>query len=140
MKKIIFTLFFSCGVLFSTKAQQNKECTLTIAISGLKSNRGVLLLGLYNQKDTFLKIQFKSALVKINNQKAVHTFENLPKGTYAVSFVHDENENKKMDTNLFGIPKESYGCSNNARGLMGPPAYDDAKFSLTEDQKIQITL
>jgi uncharacterized protein (DUF2141 family) len=140
MKTIIFTIFLSFSAVFSTKAQQNEEFILTVQVSGLKSNRGNLLLGLYNKKETFLKIQFKSALVKIINKKAVYTFTNLPKGTYAVSFVHDENENKKMDTNFFGIPKEAYGCSNNARGLMGPPEYADAKFLLTENKKIKIAI
>lgn len=45
-----------------------------------------------------------------------------------------------MDTNFFGIPKEDYGCSNNARGFMGPPKYDDAKFQLSENKTIEIKI
>ena len=45
-----------------------------------------------------------------------------------------------MDTNLFGIPKEDYGCSNNARGFMGPPKYNDAKFQLTGNKTIDIKI
>ncbi|HCY96976.1 DUF2141 domain-containing protein [uncultured Polaribacter sp.] len=140
MRTIIFTLFISFSALFSAQSQENKKITLTVNITGLTSSNGTLLLGLYNQKDTFLKVQFKSAFVAIANNKAKHTFKNLPKGTYAVSFVHDENNNKKMDTNFFGIPKEAYGCSNNARGYMGPPAYDDAKFFLGESKEINIAI
>ncbi len=29
-----------------------------------------------------------------------------------------------------GIPTEDYAFSNNAMGKMGPPSYDDAKFTL----------
>ena len=36
---------------------------------------------------------------------------------------------------FFGIPKEAYGCSNNAKGFMGPPKYEDAKFMLTSKQQ-----
>ena len=140
MRTIIFMLLISCSALFSAQNQENKKFPLTIHISGLKSSNGTLLLGLYNQKDAFLKVQFKSAFVEITDKKAKHTFKNLPKGTYAVSFVHDENDNKKMDTNFFGIPKEAYGCSNNARGYIGPPAYDDAKFFLGENKKINIAI
>jgi uncharacterized protein (DUF2141 family) len=32
------------------------------------------------------------------------------------------------DKNFFGIPQEGYGFSNNARGSMGPPAFDKAAF------------
>jgi uncharacterized protein (DUF2141 family) len=133
-------LLISCSPLFSAQSQENKKFTLTIYISGLKSSNGTFLIGIYNHNDAFLKVQFKSAFVEITDKKAKHTFKNLPKGTYAVSFVHDENDNKKMDTNFFGIPKEAYGCSNNARGYIGPPAYDDAKFFLGENKKINIAI
>ena len=37
-----------------------------------------------------------------------------------------------------GIPSEDYGCSNGARGFMGPPSYKDAKFSVNKDLKMDI--
>jgi uncharacterized protein (DUF2141 family) len=43
-----------------------------------------------------------------------------------------------MDTKLFGIPKEPYGFSNNAKGFMGPPSFEDAKFVLDHDKTIFI--
>lgn len=68
-------------------------------------------------------------------------FQNLPAGEYAVSVYHDENNNKKMDTNFFGIPKEGVGASNNARGHLGPPKYKDAKFLFNgKSQTIQIQI
>ena len=42
------------------------------------------------------------------------------------------NNNNKLDTNLFGIPKEPYGFSNNARSKWGPPKYEIAKFELNQ--------
>jgi uncharacterized protein (DUF2141 family) len=42
-----------------------------------------------------------------------------------------------MDTNFLGIPKEDYGCSNNARGFMGPPKWKDAKFQINNKSIIQ---
>ena len=98
------------------------------------------MIGIYNKKESFLKKPIKSTIIKIENKKALVLFRNLPKGIYAVSFVHDENDNKKMDTNFIGIPKEDYGCSNNAIGFMGPPKYKDAKFVLEEDKTIEINL
>jgi hypothetical protein len=41
-----------------------------------------------------------------------------------------QNANGKFDTRLFDIPAESYGFSNNARGLSGPPAYGKVRFAL----------
>ncbi|MCI2230073.1 DUF2141 domain-containing protein [Polaribacter sp. MSW13] len=134
---LIFAIFFS-GIL-STNAQE-ETVDLTVNISGLNSNKGTLLIAVYNKKENFLKKQFKGDIVKIKDKKSVVVFKDLPKGEYAVSFVHDENDNKKMDTNFLGIPKEDYGCSNNATGFMGPPKYDDAKFQLSENKTIEIKI
>ena len=34
-----------------------------------------------------------------------------------------------MDTGIFGIPTEGVVASNHAKGFMGPPSFNDAKFS-----------
>ncbi|TXD48811.1 DUF2141 domain-containing protein [Polaribacter sp. IC073] len=139
MKKILLiALFTFCGI-HNTSAQEG-AFNLTVNIAGLNSDKGTLMVAIYNKEESFLKKQFKGNVVAINNQKSIAVFKDLPKGEYAVSFVHDENDNKKMDTNLFGIPKEDYGCSNNARGFMGPPKYNDAKFQLTGNKTIVIKI
>ncbi len=139
MKKLILLIAFIFSGILTTNAQE-ETFVLTVNIAGLNSNKGTLMVAVYNKKENFLKKQFKGALSKIENNKAIIVFKNLPKGEYAVSFVHDENDNKKMDTNFLGIPKEDYGCSNNATGFMGPPKYDDAKFQLSENKSIDITI
>ena len=139
MKKLILILAFIFSGISTTTAQE-ETFNLTVNISGLSSNKGTLMVGIYNKKEHFLNKQFKGDLAKIENKKSVVVFKNLPKGEYAVSFIHDENDNKKMDTNFIGIPKEDYGCSNNATGFMGPPKYDDAKFQLSENKVIEIKI
>jgi uncharacterized protein (DUF2141 family) len=136
--KFLLTIFIFCAI--QTSKAQEQTFNLTVNISGLNSSDGNLLVGIYNKKESFLKKPIKSTIIKIENKKALVLFRNLPKGIYAVSFVHDENDNKKMDTNFIGIPKEDYGCSNNAIGFMGPPKYKDAKFVLEEDKTIEINL
>jgi uncharacterized protein (DUF2141 family) len=37
-------------------------------------------------------------------------------GKYAIAVIHDENCNGKLDTNMFGIPKEGYGFFQWCRG------------------------
>ncbi|WP_394700395.1 DUF2141 domain-containing protein [uncultured Bacteroides sp.] len=44
-----------------------------------------------------------------------------------------------VDTKEFGIPTEKYGFSNNAKGRMGPPSFEQAKFELKNDRVIRIT-
>ena len=43
---------------------------------------------------------------------------------------HDENGNGKLDTNFLGIPSEGVAASNDAKGTMGPPSYEKAKFAV----------
>jgi uncharacterized protein (DUF2141 family) len=65
----------------------------------------------------------------INNKTSTCSFDPIPAGTYAVACFHDENKNGKLDTGLFGIPTEGTVASNHAKGFMGPPSFDKAKFS-----------
>lgn len=140
MKKLLLVATFIFFGILSTNAQEQNTFNLTVEISGLDSNQGNLMIGLYDSEDNFLKKQFKGIISKITDKKSTVMFKNIPKGEYAVSFVHDENDNKKMDTNFFGIPKEAYGCSNNAKGFMGPPKYKDAKFTLEKNESITINI
>ena len=133
MTKIIIAI-----VLFISSLVSAQNVNLTVSISGLKSNTGAVLVGLYNSDGTFLKKSYKGATSDIKANGAKVTFLNIPKGEYAISAFHDKNKNGKLDTNFIGIPKEDYACSNNAKGVMGPPKYEDAKFELKKDLKIDI--
>ena len=139
MKKLLCILIFILSAIHNTNAQDT-TFDLTVNISGLDSNKGKVLIALYNGKDQFLKKGFKGGITKISDKKVTYVLKGIPKGEYAISFFHDENDNNKMDTNFFGIPKEAYGCSNNAKGFMGPPKYEDAKFQLTESKSIDIKI
>lgn len=134
---IIAILFIS---LLAFQADSKSNNSVTIVVEGAKSNDGYMFIALYNSESDFLKSAYKRAKIKIENKMCTTVFEDLPEGIYAVSIFHDENDNGKMDTNFFGIPTEDYGCSNNARGVMGPPKWQDAKFELKESQTIKITL
>ena len=61
-------------------------------------------------------------------------------GTYAIGIFHDVNLNNRLDNYFFGVPKEQYGFSNDARGFMGPPSFNDAAFSVKGRTEISITL
>nr|WP_321233334.1 DUF2141 domain-containing protein [uncultured Psychroserpens sp.] len=124
--KIIIFIVFS-QVL---NAQDGTGQDITVKINNLSNNTGKVLVSIYNSEASFLGKGFKGTMSKIENNSCEVTFEDIPAGTYAISLFHDENENNKLDSNFLGIPKEDYGCSNNARGFMGPPKWEDAKFEV----------
>ena len=124
---IALTLVSTLGFAQDTEGQ-----TLTVTIENAKSDDGKLLVSL-NTVDTFMKgagIQNSESTIK--DGKAVITFENVKPGTYAIMVLHDENDNQRMDFEDNGMPKESYGMSNNPRSF-GPPIFDDAKFDVDKD-------
>jgi uncharacterized protein (DUF2141 family) len=61
-------------------------------------------------------------------------------GRYAVSVLHDENGNGVMDTNLFGIPQEGYGISNNARRAMAPPRFEEALVDWSPQHAVTVAI
>ncbi len=138
LAKIIVFLLLSQTVI---NAQETKGENITVKIENLNSNIGQIYISLYNTETSFLNKGFKLTTSSIKNNSCTIIFKDVPKGIYAISFFHDENENKKMDSNFLGIPQEDYGCSNNARGFMGPPKWEDAKFELKNESITQtITL
>ncbi|PZX94844.1 hypothetical protein DOS84_04625 [Flavobacterium aquariorum] len=133
MLKIITAIaFFICSLLSA------QNVNLTVSVSGLKSNTGILKVGLYNSDATFLKSTYKSITSEIKNSSATVTFVGIPKGEYGISTYQDENSNGKLDKNMMGIPSEDFACSNDAKGFMGPPKYEDAKFNIDKNSKIEI--
>jgi uncharacterized protein (DUF2141 family) len=127
MKNLI--LIISCFLGSFTTLNQGK---IVITINNCKSDKGKIYIALYNSKENFMKVSKSIAkeVINIKAGKATIEFANLPYGTYAFSYYHDENDNKKMDANFLGIPTEGYGFSNNATGTFGPPSFSASSFSL----------
>ena len=105
---------------------------LEVELLSFRNDQGTAACSLYASKDGFpgdAKKALQVKWVRLSGGKATCVFENVAPGTYAVAVFHDENDNHEMDTNLLGIPKEGVGVSNDAKGFMGPPPYDKAKFN-----------
>jgi len=117
----------------------SQNMKLSISFSGMKNDKGNLMLAFFNSKDTFLKKENFGKVLKITNKRASISID-LPNGEYAFACFHDVNNNKKMDKNILGIPTERYAFSNNAKGFMSAPTYEKAKFFLDKDLKIDINL
>ncbi|MGC6431373.1 MAG: DUF2141 domain-containing protein [Jejuia sp.] len=128
--KIICLFILSTSYTIAQEVQSN---SITVTVTNLQNNDGNVFLAIYNSEDKFLNKSYKAFRAKIYDNGCVVEFKNVPNGEYAVSIYHDANGNKKLDTGMFGIPKEDYGCSNNAKGFFGPPKWDDAKFTLKNE-------
>ncbi len=129
----IITIFCISVILFaqtSTKSKTVLKGNIIVEMTNYKSDEGYMLISLckdFPENSENMVMKMKS---EIKDKKAKVEFKDVPYGVYAVSGYHDENNNGKLDTGIFGIPKEGTVTSNNAVGKMGPPKFEDAKFEL----------
>jgi len=103
---------------------------LTITVKGVRSADGAIFLAVYDSDKSFMKVPQAKTTRRIDAGKGdlKIVIHDLPAGKYAIAGYHDENGNGKLDTNALGIPEEGYGFSNDARGMLGPPAFSEAAF------------
>jgi uncharacterized protein (DUF2141 family) len=133
MRKIILLplIFALCAVPSSVKAQ-NPVGRIEVRIENVRSSNGSVGVALFNTNKGFpdKNTMALEGLSVSANKRCEVVFEDVPFGTYAVSVLHDENGNGKMDKGFLGIPKEGFGTSNNPEIKMGPPSFTDSSFNL----------
>lgn len=126
------------GCFFITTAD---AADLAVDITGLRSNEGTIMLGLYDtaaafdralehyeQPDGFIKDTGRvvGAAIRVDTGIRRSILTGLKPGRYAIILFHDENQDGRLDKNLLGIPNEGFGFSNNVIGFFGPPSFEDA--------------
>lgn len=117
--------------------------SLEIEIRGVKALPGEVLVAVYAGEAGFpsrSQLAIRTGKAKRSGSSATIRFDDLKPGTYAVSVIHDANNNQLLDTGFLGVPKEGYGISKNAINRFGPPEYAECSFSLTRSEKILIDL
>lgn len=114
---------------------------LHVTVSNGPTVPATLYVGLYDTAEAFVADKpLASQKVPMRDRKALLSFNGLAAGRYAIKAFADENGNEKLDANLVGLPTERYGFSNEARGRMGPPAFDAAAVTVDADSSIAFRL
>jgi uncharacterized protein (DUF2141 family) len=126
----IFTIAMCFFAVNHTFAQTNLEVT----IRKIKEGKGTIRVGLFTNEKDFLNRATVGKVVKAKEGEVKVTFENLQPGDYAISVIHDENENGELDSNLVGLPKEGFAFGNNAMGMFGPPSFEKAKIVIEKNE------
>ena len=133
MKK---SLLMACCVLaVPMTALADGAGALIVNLSGMKSDEGRMVYAIWSGPEGWLEGNtLREGAVEITEGRSMIRFEDLAHGEYAISVYHDRNGNGKLDTGLFGIPKEPLGTSNDAKIRFGPPRYEDAAFILDRSE------
>jgi uncharacterized protein (DUF2141 family) len=136
---------------------------LSVTVNGLCSGQGQVIVCLWSEPSTFPDCgaaqPYRRAVTPVAGPATAGqsnagqsnagqsttgqvrvTFDAVPTGGYAVSVLHDENEDGKTAVNLLGIPSEGVGVSRNIRKMMGAPSFADARFRLESNLTQPITI
>ncbi len=104
---------------------------LTVRVTGASGAQGEVGCTLHREGGSFPGGAGVAAQwVRANSAGSICRFSNLEPGAYAVSAFHDVNGDRRLSTNLVGIPSEPWGVSNDARPRFGAPAFAQARFEV----------
>jgi uncharacterized protein (DUF2141 family) len=129
-------MFLSLSAFSSTQ-------NLKIKISEMTTNKGNVLFILFKDGVGFPdgpSQSIRQGKVSVAEARAGFILSDLEPGEYALSVIHDENSNNKLDTNFLGIPKEGFGFSKNPTITFGAPSFGECQFSLQDNKQIEIRL
>jgi uncharacterized protein (DUF2141 family) len=127
-------VIFSSLLIFLLGQSVMAQYNLEIEISEIRSNKGVIMLQLFDSNE---KVLVEDTGTIVGNRSTI-TISDLKPGEYAVRYYHDEDLSGKMETAAFGKPVEGYGFSNNVTGRFGPPSFDKWLFTVNKDTVIRL--
>ncbi|HLF30130.1 MAG TPA: DUF2141 domain-containing protein [Xanthomonadales bacterium] len=130
------------ALFFIPLAAQAQLARLTVNVQGLEPASGSLEVSVFNSAESFMQNpQIQQSMPVNGKDELSFQFSGLLEGTYAVVVVHDENDNKALDSGFLGFGAESYGFSNDASAWFGWPSFESASVSVgKEDLAIVINL
>lgn len=115
---------------------------LIVRVTGIETKSGHVGCALFGSEGGFPMNNAgrPQEWIPVEGTEAVCRFKDVAGGAYAVSVVHDINDNRKLDTNLFGLPTEPWGVSNNARPGLRAPKFDEARVTLDSSRDTTIDI
>ncbi|MBD3278814.1 MAG: DUF2141 domain-containing protein [Candidatus Aegiribacteria sp.] len=130
--------FLICFTILASGASsaESEETLAVVEITGFSSLEGLVRLAIFNSPEGWPEgIEYSSRRISsaVTADTVTMWIRGLETGNYAMAAFHDRDSDSVFDRNLFGFPTEAYGFSNNVRGSMGPPDFNEAVFALQSD-------
>jgi uncharacterized protein (DUF2141 family) len=125
--------------MMNVAATQPEAFDVDISIKGMRSAKGNVLLCLTANPKAFpdCSKDANATRAQVAAPQAAHMrLEVKSAGTYAISVIHDENGNGKLDTAMM-MPREGFGFSRNPRIMFGPPKFGAASFPVQAGDTVQ---
>ena len=123
--------------------EKKDDAKLYLEVTGIEKIQGKIMVAVYAESENFPKTgkSFKNYSFKVKSNSMTFKLDGLHNGkSYAIAVYHDENNNEKLDENMFGMPIEKYGFSNNARETFSAPSFESAKVVVKDSKKTSIEI
>ena len=132
-------------ISFNEIAQAESTTSLTVVVNGIRNQTGEICMRVYNSEKGFpdnAKSEVKSGCTKITGNSIKQVFSGLKPGNYAVAVVDDQNGDRKLNKDFFGIPEEGFGISRNPIVSIrtGTPKFKNASLKVDKNTTINIFL
>jgi uncharacterized protein (DUF2141 family) len=138
---VSFLLFSNIGVYDEKRI--NTSVDVEIMVKKIKNAKGKILIGIFKDNPSFEKeTPFKSIILtkEALSNGTLKVKMQLEPAIYGASLLDDENDNRKMDYNFLGFPKEGFGFSNYYFSGFSKPKFDVFKFEVKPNTNPKIEM
>ncbi|MBE8968251.1 DUF2141 domain-containing protein [Nostocales cyanobacterium LEGE 12452] len=130
---------------FAKTVNAEPTATLNVVVNGINHKKGEICFRVYANEKGFpmsSTSEAQSGCAKITGTSVKKEFSGLKPGTYAVAVVDDQNGDRKLNKDFFGIPKEGFGISKNPTVSIqtGTPKFRDASFVVNKNTTVNIIM
>lgn len=133
MKKLVAAFALLVPIALTGPANAAPGVAVKVEVTGVRSAKGHLLGLLCDDPAQFMRACMTHPAREAAAEGTVTlTFEGVAPGRYALSVIHDENDN-----NTYDYPDEGYGYGNDAPF---PPAFDKASFDVSGPTKASVRM
>lgn len=143
LKIALTALALTAACPLSDAQAEDAGATVTVTFNNVKTDRGRLFVEICTAEEYEARPKKPCALrwtLPAETPETALTAENVPPGEYALQVYHDVNDDGRMKTGMFGIPREPIGASNDARGRRGPPSFEDMAFDVISGSSVRMTV
>ncbi len=145
---ILVVTLFACGAMppvnvVPTITLDKGSSKLIVHVEKAKVDKGPVICDLFNAEKDFpgaSPIVDGTIRLEASANPLDCVFKGLPAGTFAISVIQDENNNGALDSNLFGVPTEGFGASNNILPATSAPTFADSKFAVDGSAPVELTV
>jgi uncharacterized protein (DUF2141 family) len=131
---MVIELLIALGLSSGVPPAEASGTKLVVKVTNLPSKHGRLRCALFDGGKGFPDdVTHAKKRLSVSPHSPVCVFEDVAAGWYAVSVLHDANNNGELDTNFVGFPSEAYGASNNVLPATSAPRWEDSKFEISKE-------